>query len=76
MSLSRIDFVVVARVALAQIESLLGRWLPDGRRAGHEFQALNPRRNDRSVGSFSVNLTTGAWGDFADNAAGELLGFT
>jgi len=39
--------------------------LPDGKRLRHEWIALNPRRADRSPGSFSVNLQTGKWGDFA-----------
>jgi hypothetical protein len=32
--------------------------------------ARNPTRNDRRLGSFSINLTTGAWADFADGAKG------
>ena len=32
---------------------------------GHEYKALNPTRPDRCPGSFSVNVRTGRWGDFA-----------
>ena len=40
------------------------------RRRGREYLARNPTRNDRSLGSFSVNTATGAWADFADGAKG------
>ncbi|WP_239253341.1 VapE domain-containing protein [Candidatus Nitrotoga sp. M5] len=45
-------------------------WLPGGRREGHEYKSLNPVRADRKVGSFSINVNTGAWADFADDAKG------
>lgn len=66
----RIDFRRVADAALASLESLLVEWLPSGRREGHEFKALNPTRADSKVGSFSVNLNTGAWADFATGDKG------
>src|SRR5215204_1059428 len=49
---------------------LVGSWLPKGRREGNEWVALNPRRADRSLGSFKVNLQTGRWADFATGDAG------
>lgn len=66
----RIDFRTIADAARASFESLLLEWLPGGRREGHEFKALNPTRADSKVGSFSVNLNTGAWGDFATGDKG------
>ena len=60
----------MADAALASLESLLLEWLPGGRRDGHEFKALNPTRADSKVGSFSVNLSTGAWADFATGDKG------
>jgi hypothetical protein len=39
--------------------------LPDGRREGNEWVALNPTRNDTARGSFKINLRTGCWADFA-----------
>lgn len=57
-------------MALASLESLLLQWLPGGRREGHEYKALNPLRADSRVGSFSVNLNTGAWADFATGDKG------
>lgn len=50
------------------------RWLPGGARKGHEWVALNPTRADSSPGSFSVNLRSGKWGDFAaDKHGGDLV---
>nr|WP_243444148.1 hypothetical protein [Acetobacter persici] len=46
--------------------SAIGECLPDGRRLGHEWVCRNPRRGDRKPGSFSVNLNTGRWADFAE----------
>jgi hypothetical protein len=66
----RIDFAAVNRAALAVLPALLARWLPDGRRKGHEYVARNPRRADRRPGSFRVNLGTGRWADFATNDRG------
>lgn len=62
----RTDFQVINRAALSALPALLGRWLPDGRKQGHEWVARNPRRGDRQPGSFSVNLNTGRWADFAE----------
>jgi len=55
-------------------ETLVPQWLPHGRRAGGEWRATNPTRDDRKAGSFSVNLSTGAWGDFATgDRGGDLI---
>lgn len=67
-------FEYVARLALAQADFLCRRWLPDGRRSGSEWVARNPRRTDRALGSFSINLRTGRWADFATgDAGGDLI---
>ncbi len=69
-----IDFSAIAAAALGRAELLLGEWLPSGKRNGHEWQSVNPTRADRSAGSFSVSLTTGAWADFAtDDKGGDLV---
>lgn len=68
---NRPSFEELNRAALgrfAQIMDLLG--LSGGKRQGHEFLPLNPRRADHKPGSFSINTTTGAWADFADDARG------
>src|SRR5260370_15782495 len=67
---SMIDFDKINRTALAALPSLLQRWLPNGRRRGRRWYALNPLRNDRHVGSFSVDLATGRWADFATGDSG------
>lgn len=69
-----IDFKGLAAAALGRAEQLLEAWLPEGKRAGHEYQACNPTRGDASAGSFSININTGCWGDFAtDDAGGDLV---
>ncbi len=60
-----IDFAAINRTAMAHLPSLLARWLPDGHRQGREWVARNPRRHDRHLGSFKINMVTGKWGDFA-----------
>ncbi|MFM9941242.1 MAG: hypothetical protein ACKVP7_17300 [Hyphomicrobiaceae bacterium] len=67
---TKIDFETINRTALARLPDLCAQWLPDGRRRGHEFVARNPVRADRRAGSFSVNLSTGRWADFAVGARG------
>lgn len=65
-----IDFETINRAALARLPDLCARWLPGGRRRGREYVARNPLRADRHAGSFSVNLRTGRWSDFAVGARG------
>jgi hypothetical protein len=65
-----IDFAGINRAALASLPSLLSRWLPDGKRHGHEYLARNPKRADRRPGSFAVNLRSGKWADFATGDRG------
>ncbi|MBX9916899.1 MAG: DUF927 domain-containing protein [Nitrosomonas sp.] len=60
----------VAAAALGSIDSILTHWLPGGQRQGHEYLPLNPKRSDSAPGSFSINLNTGAWSDFATNDKG------
>jgi hypothetical protein len=51
--------------------------LPKGKWRGHEWVALNPTRNDKNLGSFSVNCLNGRWKDFAVNKGGsDLIGLT
>lgn len=66
----RLDFGAINRAGLASLPALLRRWLPDGRLVGHEFEACNPTRADRRIGSFKVNVSTGRWADFATDAKG------
>ena len=66
----RHDFNRINTTALANLPTLLARWLPDGRREGNEYVARNPRRLDRRPGSFRINLCTGKWADFATGDRG------
>ena len=71
----RIDFDAVTCAALHQVERLLRNALPSGKVNGDEYVALNPRRIDRHLGSFRINMTTGRWADFAldDVRGGDLV---
>lgn len=64
-----------AAAALSAADKLLPEWLPDGSRQGAEWVATNVARGDRSPGSFSINMHTGKWNDFADQDArgGDLV---
>ncbi len=66
----RIDFRAINAEAHSALTILLTRWLPDGRVQGREYVSLNPRRVDRHLGSFRINLLTGKWADFATGAKG------
>jgi hypothetical protein len=63
-------FARIAADALHSADRIVKRWLPDGRRNGVEWIARNPKRADRHLGSFKINLRTGRWADFATSAAG------
>ncbi len=70
----RIDFKSVASAALRNIDGILAAWVPGGKRHGAEYVARNPVRNDEREGSFSINLSTGVWSDFAtDEKGGDLV---
>jgi len=64
------DYARINAAALAVLPSLVARWLPDGRCVGNEWTARNPRRADRTPGSFRVNMRTGKWADFATGDRG------
>ncbi len=64
------DFQTVATLALRDAQSLLATWLPNGKRNGHEYDVLNPTRDDHCTGNFRINIATGQWADFATDAKG------
>jgi hypothetical protein len=66
----KIAFRRIADDALSYADALVQRWLPDGKREGSEWVAINPTRADSRKGSFKVNLRTGFWSDFATDAGG------
>jgi hypothetical protein len=66
----KIAFQRVADAALVHAELIARRWLPDGRREGAEWCAINPTRSDHRKGSFKINLKNGRWSDFATGQRG------
>ncbi len=70
-----IPFKEIADRALSSIDTLLGRWLPGGHNQSGEYKVRNPLRADNKEGSFSINLSSGKWGDFATDDRGlDLIG--
>lgn len=70
MSNFPISFDEINSRARAQALIFLPQLLPSGKQMGREWVALNPRRPDRSLGSFRINIETGRWADFAIGAKG------
>lgn len=69
-----IPFKEIASQALSSIDHLLSLWLPGGKHASGEYKVPNPLRADNKAGSFSINLNTGVWSDFATgDAGGDLI---
>jgi hypothetical protein len=66
----KIAFEQIADAALGHADLIVRRWLPDGRREGAEWSAINPVRTDHRKGSFKVNLKSGKWSDFATGQRG------
>lgn len=67
----QIDFAAINRDAVSRLSQLVPQWLPNGKKTGNEWVARNPNRHDKHLGSFSVNLRTGAWADFASDDKGS-----
>ncbi|MBZ0189826.1 MAG: DUF927 domain-containing protein, partial [Candidatus Obscuribacterales bacterium] len=70
---NRIDFKTLGSELLNHSETICREYLPQGKRNGDRWISKNPTRNDNRAGSFSVNLKTGKWGDFATNDKGSDL---
>jgi hypothetical protein len=66
----RIDFADVKAATLRSLDFIIPRLLPGGKRVGDEWVVRNPTRNDSKPGSFSVNMRTGVWSDFATGERG------
>lgn len=65
-----IDFQAVNQALLARLEHHARTWVPHGKVVGGNYIALNPRRNDHSLGSFCLNLQKGFWVDYATGDGG------
>lgn len=67
-----IDFQTISSAALSSAETLVTRWLPAGRKNGHEWLCGDLHGNAGE--STSINLRTGMWADFAgDKKGGDLI---
>lgn len=66
-----IDFDRANQVGLDYVQS----WVPGGKQEGNEYKALNPTRADKKIGSFSINMISGLWKDWADyeEAKGDVV---
>jgi hypothetical protein len=70
----RIDFGAVRTAAQHHALAVCRRVLPGGNVAAGEYVVRNPRRCDRTPGSFKVNLRSGRWSDFATgDKGGDLI---
>ena len=69
-----LNFKQVAQASLSDSLGIVQGLLPNGKRQGSEYVALNPKRADRKLGSFRINLETGRWADFAiGEKGGDLI---
>lgn len=72
MSMRRVsDATQLNAASLAMLPTLVQQWLPDGEQRGAIYVARNPLRNDRNLGSFQINTSTGLWRDHAIGKGGR-----
>lgn len=65
-----LDYAFIKDAAKRDALRIVRMLAPDGKVIGTEYVAINPRRNDKSLGSFKVNLASGRWADFAVGEGG------
>ena len=70
MAHMKIDFSILNAELVGRAHTLLPTWIPAGSWKGREYVGLNPKRADRTPGSFSINSQTGEWADFATGHQG------
>ena len=72
----RVDFARINATALTVFPIVLSRWLPGGRWEGREYVVRNPRRADKTPGSFKISRE-GRWADFATgDRGGDVISLT
>lgn len=62
--------------AVTKAADTIHQWCPgwmQGQRTGHERKIRSPLRDDKTIGSFSINEDTGEWYDFATAEGGDAL---
>ena len=67
-----IKFNVIEDYCKNNILLLAQQWVPNGSKKGNEYVAFSPFRSEKNP-SFSINLNTGAWSDFAGDHKGNKL---
>ncbi len=69
-----IDFDTIRMVAGQYALAICKRILPGGKVINNEYVVKNPKRQDRTEGSFKINVRSGRWSDFATgDAGGDLI---
>jgi hypothetical protein len=71
--LSGSEFTAINQLAKQNLLAVVEQLLPCGKVIGHEYIVRNPKRADKSAGSFKIRVSgpkVGVWCDFADNAKG------
>lgn len=58
--------VKIARILFNNAEYVLDQWLSGGELHGDEYDVCNPTRDDKSPGSFRINIKSGNWAEFAE----------
>jgi hypothetical protein len=69
-SSDRVEFADVKAATLRSLDFIIPNLLPGGKRQGDEWVVRNPTRNDNKARSFSINMRTGVWSDFATGESG------
>ncbi|MDR0701194.1 MAG: DUF927 domain-containing protein [Azoarcus sp.] len=65
------SFRNTAQAALCRFDAVMAHiGLSGGKNSGNEYLPLNPRRDDRTPGSLSINRNTGVWSEFATGENG------
>ena len=69
MSRPPLNFSAIESATHNNVERCL-HYLVNGKKQGNEFVCLNPRREDKHLGSFSYNLRSHVWSEFATGEGG------
>jgi len=68
-----IDYDTINKMLLHDVDRYLREWLPGGKVQGNEYLAYNPKREDKTLGSFTINRKHGRWMDGATGDKGSDL---
>lgn len=68
---NQIDIQQIAAALNNRADTLVPQWLPNGKKNNNEWVALNPKRKDDKLGSFSICLSGGKAGQWCDFATGD-----